>query len=142
MKGRVKWVEGVTFVAESNSGHAVVMDGPPEFGGRNLGMRPMEMLLLGMGGCTAFDVIMVLKKKRQAVVDCVAELQAERADTDPKVFTKIHVHFIVKGFKLDPQAVQRAIDLSAEKYCSASIMLGKTAVITHDFVIEDVVPPA
>ncbi len=142
MKGRVKWVEGVTFVAESNSGHAMVMDGPPEFGGRNLGMRPMEMVLLGMGGCTAFDVVMILKKKRQAIVDCVAELQAERAETEPKVFTKIHVHFIVKGHKLDPQAVQRAIELSAEKYCSASIMLGKTAVITHDFVIEDVVSPA
>jgi len=142
MKGRVKWVEGMSFVGESNSGHAVVMDGPPEFGGRNLGLRPMEMVLLGMGGCTAFDVVSILKKKRQAIVDCVAELEAERAATEPKVFTKIHVHFIVKGHKLDPQAVQKAIELSAEKYCSASIMLAKTATITHDFEVLDVDVPA
>ncbi|MBI3561559.1 MAG: OsmC family protein [Gammaproteobacteria bacterium] len=138
MKGRVKWIEGVCFMAEAHSGHAVVMDGPPEHGGRNLGLRPMEMVLLGMGGCTAFDVVSILKKKRQSIVDCVAELDAERAPTDPKVFTKIHVHFIVKGHKLDPQAVQRAIELSAEKYCSASIMLGKTATISHDFEVVDV----
>lgn len=141
MKGRVKWIDGMAFVGESHSGHAVVMDGAPEFGGRNIGIRPMELVLLGMGGCTAFDVISILKKKRQAVVDCVAELEAERAETEPKVFTKIHVHFIVKGFQVDPQAVKRAIELSAEKYCSASIMLGKTAAITHDFEIIEVAPP-
>lgn len=142
MKGRVKWVEGMTFMGESGSGHAVLMDGPPEFGGRNLGVRPMEMVLLGMGGCTAFDVVSILKKKRQAIVDCVAELAAERAESEPKVFTKIHVHFIVTGHQLDPQAVKKAIELSAEKYCSASIMLGKTAHITHDFEIVEMTLPA
>lgn len=141
MKGRVKWIDGMAFVGESNSGHAVVMDGAPEFGGRNIGIRPMELVLLGMGGCTAFDVLSILKKKRQAVVDCVAELEAERAASEPKVFTKIHVHFIVTGYQLEPQAVKRAIELSAEKYCSASIMLGKTASITHDFEIIEVAPP-
>jgi putative redox protein len=136
MKARVKWVEEATFVAESGSGHAIVMDGPPELGGRNLGVRPMEMLLLGMGGCTAFDVIHILKKARQPVTDCVAELDAERADTDPKVFTKIHVHFVVTGKGLDEKRVARAVELSAEKYCSASIMLANGGVeISHDFEI-------
>ncbi|WP_109015068.1 OsmC family protein [Novimethylophilus kurashikiensis] len=135
MKARVKWVENVCFMGESETGHAVVLDGAPEMGGRNLGMRPMEMLLIGMGGCTSFDVVTILKKSRQAISDCVAEIQAERADEVPKVFTKIHVHFVVKGRNLNPVQVERAVKLSAEKYCSASIMLGKTAEITHDFEI-------
>jgi len=138
MKARVKWVESVTFLADSDSGHAVVMDGAPEYGGRNLGARPMELLLMGMGGCTAFDVILILKKARQAVSDCVVELEASRAEKEPKVFTEIHVHFIVKGTGLDEKQVARAVSLSAEKYCSASIMLGKTAKITHDFEIQAV----
>ena len=135
MKARVKWVEGVTFLGEAGSGHAVVMDGPPDSGGRNLGVRPMEMLLLGMGGCTAFDVIHILKKSRQPVEDCIVELSAERAETEPKVFTRIHVHFVVTGAGLAEKQVARAVELSAEKYCSASIMLGKTAKITHDYEI-------
>jgi putative redox protein len=138
MKARVKWVEDVTFVGESASGHAVVMDGPPESGGRNLGIRPMEMLLLGMGGCTAFDVVMILKKARQPVTDCVVEMQAERAATDPRVFTRIHVHFVVTGNGLSGKQVARAVELSAEKYCSASIMLGKAAEISHDYEIVSV----
>jgi putative redox protein len=135
MKARIKWVEDAAFLGETDSGHAVVMDGPPEGGGRNLGPRPMEMLLLGTGGCTSYDVVAILKKQRQDVTDCVAEIEAERASTDPKVFTKIHIHFVVKGKALKPDAVERAVKLSAEKYCSASIMLGKTAEITHDFEI-------
>ena len=135
MKARVKWVEQATFIGEAASGHAVVMDGPPEHGGRNLGVRPMEMLLLGMGGCTAFDVVNILKKGRQSVEDCVVELSAERAGTDPKVFTHIHAHFVVTGKDLKEQRVRRAVELSAEKYCSASIMLGEVAEITHDFEI-------
>jgi putative redox protein len=135
MKARVKWVEEVTFLGESASGHAVVMDGPPESGGRNLGIRPMEMLLLGMGGCTAFDVVMILKKARQAVTDCVVEMEAERAATDPRVFTRIHVHFVVTGSGLSDKQVARAVELSAEKYCSASIMLSKAVDITHDYEI-------
>lgn len=133
MKARVKWVEQATFLGESGSGHAVVMDGPPDSGGRNLGVRPMEMLLLGMGGCTAFDVVYILKRQRQPVADCVVELSAERAETGAKVFTRIHVHFIVSGEGLAEKQVARAVKLSAEKYCSASLMLGKTAEITHDF---------
>ena len=135
MKARIKWVQDATFLGESASGHAVVMDGPPDHGGRNLGVRPMEMLLLGMGGCTAFDVVHILKKARQPISDCVAELAAERAETDPKVFTKIHVHFVIKGKGLKEAQVKRAVELSAEKYCSASIMLGKVAEITHDYEI-------
>jgi putative redox protein len=138
MKARVKWVEGATMVGESPSGHAVVMDGPPDFGGRNLGVRPMEMLLLGMGGCTQFDVLLILRKARQEVTDCVVELEAERAAEDPKVFTRIHVHFVVTGRGLNAKQVERAIGLSAEKYCSASIMLGATAAVTHDFEIRNV----
>jgi putative redox protein len=137
MKARIKWVQDVMFVGESETGHAMVLDGSPEIGGRNLGMRPMEMLLLGMGGCTAIDVMLILKKSREQVKDCVIELQAQRADTDPKVFTAIHVHFIVIGKDLKEATVKRAIDLSAEKYCSASIMLGKTANITHDYEIRE-----
>ena len=135
MKTRIKWVENVTFIGETDSGHSVVMDGPPDHGGRNLGPRPMEMLLLGLGGCTTFDIIMILKKSRQAVTDCVVEIRAERADEEPKVFTNIHIHFIVTGKDLKEKQVERAVSLSAEKYCSASIMLGKTAEITHDFEI-------
>lgn len=135
MKARLKWVDGVCFMGETGSGHAVVMDGAPEGGGRNLGPRPMELLLLGTAGCTSYDVLNILKKSRQDVRDCWVEMDAERADTDPKVFTKIHFHFVVVGRNLKPDVVGRAISLSAEKYCSASIMLGKTADITHDFEI-------
>jgi len=137
MKARIKWVEEMTFLGESGSGHALVIDGPPEFGGRNLGMRPMELLLQGLGGCTAFDVMLILKKSRQAVSDCVVEIEAERAESEPKVFTRIHVHFIVTGTGLKENVVKRAVQLSAEKYCSASIMLGKTAEISHDFEIRE-----
>ncbi|HNV87396.1 MAG TPA: OsmC family protein [Methylotenera sp.] len=135
MKVRVKWVEGVCFVGESETGHAVVLDGASENGGRNIGMRPMEMLLIGMGGCTSFDVVTILKKARQPIVDCVAEIDATRADEIPKVFTKIHVHFVVTGNNLNATQVERAVKLSAEKYCSASIMLSKSVEITHDFEI-------
>ncbi len=135
MKARIKWVEKATFVGESGSGHSVVMDGPPDSGGRDLGIRPMEMLLLGMGGCTAFDVVMILKKARQEIADCVVELEAGRADTEPRVFTRIHVHFVVTGSQLSDKQVARAVELSAEKYCSASIMLGKSVEITHDYEI-------
>ncbi|WP_295543513.1 OsmC family protein [uncultured Thiohalocapsa sp.] len=135
MKARVKWLEGTAMVGESGSGHAVVMDGPPEAGGRNLGVRPMEMLLLGLGGCTQFDVLLILRRGRAEVSDCVVELSAERAASDPKVFTRIHVHYIVTGRDLKPQQVERAIALSAEKYCSASIMLAAAAEVTHDFEI-------
>ncbi|PLY14403.1 MAG: OsmC family protein [Sedimenticola sp.] len=133
MKARIKWVEKTLMVGESGSGHAVVMDGPPESGGQNLGVRPMEMILLGLGGCTQFDVVHILKKGRHQVSRCEVELQAERAEQDPKVFTKIHVHFIVAGDGLTEKVVERAVGLSAEKYCSASIMLGQVAEITHDF---------
>ena len=137
MKATIKWLDGVSFVGESDSGHAVVLDGPPDAGGRNIGMRPMEMVLVGMGGCTAFDVVSILQKARQPVTDCRVELVAERADEIPKVFTRIHVHFVVSGHGLKEAQVERAVKLSAEKYCSASIMLGKTAAITHDFEIID-----
>ena len=135
MKARIKWVENVAFLGETGSGHAVLMDGAPEGGGRNLGPRPMELLLIGAGGCTAYDVVHILKKSRANITDCVAEIEAERADEDPKVFTRIHFHFVVTGKNLKPEQVERAIALSAEKYCSASIMLGKTAAITHDFEV-------
>jgi putative redox protein len=135
MKARVKWVEQASFLGETESNHAVLMDGPPTAGGRNLGPRPMEMLLIGTGGCTAFDVVSILKKSRQAISDCYVELDAERAETDPKVFTRIHMHFVVTGKDIKPEAVEKAIRLSAEKYCSASIMLGQTAAITHDFEV-------
>ena len=141
MKAVIKWVDGVSFVGESESGHAVVIDGPPDAGGRNIGMRPMEMVLVGMGGCTAFDVVSILQKARQPISDCQVELTAERAEEIPMVFTRIHVHFVVSGHGLKPAQVERAVKLSAEKYCSASIMLGKTAVITHDFEIIDSVTP-
>lgn len=137
MKARVKWVEDVCFMGESETGHAVIMDGAAEAGGRNIGMRPMEMLLIGAGGCSSFDVVTILKKARQAISDCYVELTAERADEIPKVFTKIHMHFVVTGKGLNPAQVEKAVKLSAEKYCSASIMLGKTAVMTHDFEIKE-----
>lgn len=136
MECKVKWTgEGMSFIAETGSGHAVVMDGAPEAGGRNMAPRPMEMLLAGTGGCTAFDVVLILKKGRHAVAGCEVTLEAERAETEPKIFTKIHFHFRVTGKQLKQDAVARAIELSKDKYCSASIMLGKTAEITHDFEI-------
>jgi putative redox protein len=135
MKTRIVWKDEMSFLGESGSGHTVLMDGPPEAGGRNLGPRPMEMVLMGTGGCAAFDVMLILKKSRQDISDCVVEIEAERALEEPKVFTRIHFHFILTGKKLKPGQVERAISLSAEKYCSASIMLGKTAELTHDFEI-------
>jgi putative redox protein len=135
MKASVTWTGGRSFEGQADSGHKVMMDSSPAFGGENKGSRPMELLLLGMGGCTSIDVMNILEKGRQDVTDCVAEISAERAETEPKVFTRIHVHFKVTGRGVDPKRVQRAIELSAEKYCSASIMLGKTAEITHDFEI-------
>ncbi len=126
------------FLAESGSGHTVVMDGPPEAGGRNLGIRPMEMVLIGLGGCSSFDVVSILKKSRQPVEGCETFLEAERADTEPKVFTRIHLHFVVRGRGLKEAQVRRAVELSAEKYCSASIMLARGGVsITHDYEIID-----
>jgi putative redox protein len=135
MKSRVKWVEDVCFMAESDSGHALIMDGAPDIGGRNLGPRPMEMLLMGTGGCTSVDVVMILRKSRQDITGCEVEVSAERAGDHPKVFTKIHMHFTVRGRGVKAELVDRAIKLSAEKYCSASIILGKTAAMTHDFEI-------
>ena len=132
----VKWIEGgMSFLAETGSKHAIVMDGAPEAGGRDMAPRPMELLLAGAGGCTTFDVVSILKKGRHAVTGCEVSLQAERAETDPKVFTRIHFHFRVSGKQLKPEAVARAIELSKEKYCSASIMLGKTAAITHELEV-------
>jgi putative redox protein len=134
MECKVKWTgDGMAFLAETGSNHAIVMDGAPEAGGRNLAPRPMELVLAGAGGCAAFDVVLILKKGRHAVTGCEVNLQAERAEIDPKVFTRIHFHFRVTGKQLKPDAVARAIELSKDKYCSASIMLGKTAEITHDF---------
>jgi len=137
MKVRVKWVEDVCFLAETESGHALVMDGAPEGGGRNLGARPMETVLAGTGGCTAYDVMTILRKARQPVKHCEVRIDADRAPEDPKVFTRIHFHFILTGSGVKKEHVERAIHLSAEKYCSASIMLAKTATITHDFEIVD-----
>jgi putative redox protein len=138
MECRVKWVgpQGMSFIAETESGHAFVMDGAPEVGGRNLGARPMETVLAGTGGCTASDVVAILRKSGQNVSACEVLLSAERAPTDPKVFTKIHMHFVVRGRDLKPSMVESAIKLSHNKYCSASIMLGKTAAISHDYEIE------
>lgn len=139
MQATVKWVDGMMFLGESGSGHTVVMDGAPEHGGRNMGFRPMEMLLLGMGGCSSFDVVQILQKGRNDLVACRAELNAERVDAVPAVFSKIHVHFVVSGRDLKPTVVERAVKLSAEKYCSASIMLGNAGVeITHDFEVIEV----
>jgi len=135
MKVRVKWLEGMAFVGESGSGHGLVMDGPPDLGGRNLGPRPMEMLLLGMGSCASVDVVEILKKGRQRITDCVVEIDAQRADTIPKVFTHIRLHFIVSGHDLGEKQVQRAVNLSAEKYCSATRMLAQVARVEHSVEI-------
>ncbi|WP_028006924.1 OsmC family protein [Solimonas flava] len=138
MKARVKWTENAAFVAESGSGHALVVDGPPEIGGRNLGPRPMELVLMGVGACSAVDVTLILKKSRQAVDDCWVELEADRAETEPKVFTAIRMHFVVVGKNLAENHVKRAVELSAEKYCSASIMLGRGGVaISHSYEIRE-----
>jgi len=138
MKARVKWVEGMAFMAEADSGHGLIMDGSPDIGGRNLGPRPMELVLMGAGGCSSIDVVMILQKSRQDVTDCQVELTAERAGENPKVFTRIHMHFVVQGRNLKPEVVERAIKLSAEKYCSATIMLAKTAEVSHDFEIVEI----
>jgi putative redox protein len=136
MEAKVRWVGNAMFLAESGSGHSVVMDGPPELGGRNMGVRPMEMILLGVGGCANFDVMTMLKKSRQDVSDCVAELTADRADAVPAVFTAIHLNFKVTGRNLKEAHVKRAVQLSAEKYCSASIMLAAAGVkMTHSYEI-------
>ncbi|MEX1665095.1 OsmC family protein [Zhongshania arctica] len=138
MKATVKWVDGVMFLGESGSGHSVVMDGPEDHGGRNMGIRPMEMLLVGMGGCASFDVMTMLKKSRQDVTDCRCDLDAERADAVPAVFTKIHLHFVVSGKNLKAAHVKRAVELSAEKYCSASIMMGAAGVeVSHSHEVID-----
>ena len=131
MKARVSWLDGRLFVGESGSGHAVVMDGAPEHGGRNAGIRPLEMLLIGLGGCTAFDVVMILERGRQAITEVVVEVDADRAETDPKVFTRIGLLYRITGHNLDRAKVERAVQLSSEKYCSATVMLNKTAKIEH-----------
>jgi putative redox protein len=138
MQATIKWVDGMMFVGETGSGHAVVIDGPPDHGGRNMGIRPLELLLLGVGSCSSIDVVQILQKGRNNVTDCVTEVTAERVDAIPSVFSKIHLHFIVSGHDLKPAAVERAVKLSAEKYCSASIMLGKAVDITHDFEVIEV----
>jgi len=135
MKATVKWLDHMSFVGESGSGHSVVMDGPPEDGGRNLGVRPMEMVLLGMGGCTAFDTVLILQRARQDITDCRVELEAERASEVPRVFTKIHAHYVITGRGLSDKQVARAVNMTAEKYCSVSIMLATSVEITHDFEI-------
>lgn len=137
MNARIKWLDHMSFVAEAGSGHSVVMDGPPEHGGRNLGPRPMEMILLGLGGCTAYDVVSILQKSRVAIDDCEIEIKAERADATPAVFTKIHLHYIVKGPALQDKHVKRAVELTAEKYCSVSMMLKNSVELSYDYVIED-----
>ena len=135
MKATIKWLDGVSFNGSSESGHSLTMDGPQESGGKNNGMRPMELLLIGLGGCTSYDVITILKKSRQDVKDCRAEISAERSENIPRVFTKIHIHFVLEGNDLDASVIERTINLSATKYCSASIMLEKSVIITHDFEI-------
>jgi putative redox protein len=135
MKARIKWVEDRTFVGESGTGHKIVLGTASEPGGRTPGPSPMELVLIGTGGCSAYDVVHILQKGREAVEDCIVELEADRAETEPKVFTRIHMHYIVKGRKLAPAKVERAIQLSVEKYCSASAMMAKTATITHDFEV-------
>ncbi len=140
MQATIHWSGKVRFTGVAGSGHAVAIDGPPEMGGENAGVRPMELMLLGLGGCTAFDVVSILRKARQRVVDCRAEISAERAEDEPKVFTRIHVHFVVVGEAVDERKVQRAIDLTARKYCSASIMLERGGVaISHNFEVQE--PP-
>ena len=139
MQAKIKWTDGVQFVAESGSGHSIVIDGPPEKGGRNSGARPMELLLMGLGGCSSFDVVSILKKARQNIIDCHTEVKAERVDEVPSVFSKIHLHFVVTGKDLKESQVARAVSLSADKYCSASIMLGRAGVeITHSHEVIEV----
>ena len=135
MKAKIAWQEGVSFLGQVGSGHSVLMDGAPEAGGKNQGPRPMEMILLGLGGCTYFDVVHILRKGRQEITGCQVEVDAQRAIEDPKVFTHIHLHFIITGKNLDSRQVERSINLSAEKYCSASIMLKATVNITHDYEV-------
>jgi putative redox protein len=144
LRARIKWVEGVSFVAETGSGHAVVVDGSPDAGGRNLGPRPMELVLAGTAACAAFDVVWILKKGRQPITDCVVEAEAERAPEDPKIFTRIHFKYRVSGKDLNPAQVERAVKLSKEKYCSATLMLAKTAEISYEIAIDQtgVVPAA
>jgi putative redox protein len=137
LKATAKWIDGVSFVAETGSGHAVVVDGAPEAGGRNIGPRPMELLLAGTAACTAFDVVWILKKARQPISDCVVDAEAERAPEEPKIFTRIHLRYRVRGNGLNQAQVERAVKLSKEKYCSATLMLAKTAEITFEIAIED-----
>jgi len=137
MKAKAKWVQDVMFLGESGSGHSVVMDGAPDAGGRNLGFRPMEMMLMGLAGCSAFDVVLILKRSREDITDCVVDVDGDRAETDPKVFTQVRMHYIVTGRNLDPKKVERAVKLSEEKYCSASAMFGKTATLTHTIEIRE-----
>ena len=137
MHARIKWLDHMSFIGESGSGHSVAMDGSPEHGGRNLGPRPMEMILLGLGGCTAFDVVKILKKSRVDIADCIVEISAERADDTPAVFTKIHVHYIVTGKNLPDKQVKRAVDLSSEKYCSVSMMLKHSVELSYDYEVKD-----
>ena len=137
MKARIKWLDGSSFEAESDSGHTLLIDGPPDHGGRNLGMRPMEAVLIGLGSCSAFDVVSILRKSRQQVTGCHVELDAERATTVPAVFTRIHMHYVVRGHAVKPAAVQRAVKLSVDTYCSATAMLKPHVEITHDWRIED-----
>ena len=142
MKARIKWNEGVSFIGEAGSGHAVVIDGAPEHGGRNLGLRPMELVLIGAGACAAFHVVVILKKARQPVIDCVVDAEAIRAETVPRVFTRIHLRYTVAGQGLDPHQVERAVLLSEKKYCSATIMLGKTVEVTTEIRLVDSLPSA
>ncbi|AMJ60142.1 OsmC family protein [Bosea sp. PAMC 26642] len=137
MKARAAWVEGMAFMGEAGSGHAVIMDGAPEYGGRNIGIRPMEMLLIGLAGCTGFDVVQILKKGREPVTGCEVEVEAERATKDPKVFTKLHIAYRISGRGLSAAKAERAVTLSKEKYCSASIMLGATAAMTYAIDLVD-----
>lgn len=137
MKARVKWVQDVMFLGESGSGHSVVMDGAPDAGGRNMGFRPMEMMLMGLAGCSAFDVVLILKRGREEITDCIVDVDGDRAATDPKVFTSVRMHYIVTGRNLDARKVERAVKLSEEKYCSASAMFGKTATLTHTVEIRE-----
>lgn len=138
MKASIRWTGDVQFTGTPDSGHCVAMDGPPEFGGQNAGVRPMELMLLGIGGCTSFDVVNILRRGRQDIVDCVTDIEADRAETDPKVFTRIHLHFRIAGRGVDRRKVERAIALTATKYCSASIMLERAGVaVTHDFEVTE-----
>lgn len=136
---KVKWIADAAFIGTASSGHTILMDGPPEGGGNNWGVRPMEMLILGMGACSAYDVVSILKKSRQKIINCEAKISYQRSDNHPKVFTHIHIHFVVSGYDLQEKKIARAIKLSAEQYCSASIMLAAVAQVTHDFELIDVV---